>query len=142
MKNFEIYNEGLIANGEISKVFLQEEMDDYEEKVKDTATQILAETDLKGDAFVDEFFNRLDEQSLLTFQNENVTYLLSISRSYKAIEDEVQDQSAENFGASYVIEHRDADANLLDISDFSSGEEDKLIEVIQGLGLNLNEITN
>lgn len=140
MKNFTVNNEGLITNGAVSVDFLQDEMKAYGRSVQEVAARLLAETDLNGDLLVDELFNAVNEKELLEFTKGDVSYFLSISRSYGPIDEESEELTLENFGASYLIEHRDAASNLLGISDFTLGEETKLVEALNELGLDLNGI--
>lgn len=130
MKNLEIYAD-VMENGALSKKKLSEFLSHYSEQAESVAREVAKDESLVGDDLADEFFNNLDEESLLKFEANGQLIELSLGRYHEEPDGEGGKHS---FGACYLIEIRNSSEGLQDADDFLLGQEDKLIEKMVELG--------
>lgn len=129
MKDLEAIND-ILENEVLSVEKLHALLKGYSERVDEVARSLTLNGDLIGDELSDEFFNQIDEESLLSFRTDEHVVELSLGRvvSVDIDSDEME------FDGCYFIEVRNPKDQLQDGFDFPLGEEREMIQKLAELG--------
>jgi hypothetical protein len=126
MKDLKFYAD-ITENGKLSTGKLKNYLESYAKEAKNILDDIRQTKDLEGDDFADEFFNNLDEETLMEFtsNDEKVALLLGRYRDDLGEQDE--------FDVCYIIEQRNLNDELKDMDSWELGEEEAIIDELKRL---------
>ena len=129
MKNLEIYAEDVLENGKLSALKLNEALKNYQENAVQVEKEA-RETGLTGDELADEFFNNLDEITLLSFETDTQHVDISLGRFH----DFDEETGTSEFGVCYLVEERNLDLELENADDYLLGDEVAFISELKNIG--------